>query len=258
MGIRYLWIDSLCILQDDSEDWKHESSQMATVYSKSSVTIAASNAKNNSVGCFAARNSRKHVHIDFTSKSGTSGLLQAFRLPVENMVHSRRYKEMNDESLSARAWVLQERILSHRILHFCSDQMYFECNHTFVSEDGLVEQGRYNSIYPGPVEAKSDESDNKQAIRMLWYNLLRNYSGRLLTKASDRLPAMSGLAQIFKDLLQDEYVAGLWSKSMVEELAWQPDGPRPEYVPHEQSSSVAPSWSCKSIRSFKSIVSMSS
>jgi hypothetical protein len=81
-GVRYIWIDSLCICQDDGEDWQRESAKMASVYSNSYLNIAATFAKDSTRGCFAVRPPRRHVSIDYTSPKGESGELLAFLLPL--------------------------------------------------------------------------------------------------------------------------------------------------------------------------------
>lgn len=60
LHVRYLWIDSLCIIQDDSEDWAVQSSEMAQIYSGAVMTIAASSAKDGSAGLFAKRSPSSH------------------------------------------------------------------------------------------------------------------------------------------------------------------------------------------------------
>jgi hypothetical protein len=96
VGTCYLWIDSLCICQDDAADWERESANMAVVYTNSYLTIAASGAQNNAAGCFSRHLGRRHIPIEFTAGDGTSGQLLAFRLPLDKAAHTRRYLEMED------------------------------------------------------------------------------------------------------------------------------------------------------------------
>lgn len=180
VGVRNLWIDSLCICQDNSADWERESANMAAVYAKSYLTIAATNAKSNSVGCFVRHPARRHIPVDFTAEDGTSGVLLAFRLPLDKASLSRRYLEMAEEPLTTRAWALQERAMAHRVLHYCTEQMCYECNEEFLTEDGLREEGRLNSLWPSsksiyePMLRRSQRS----ADHALWYRSLRDYTSR--------------------------------------------------------------------------------
>lgn len=113
LGFRYLWIDSLCIIQDSAQDWLNESMTMEKVYKCSALNIAASDATDSSGGCFKKRNPQMLNHYSFT--------LQVDGSPKEHwLVEGSRWKDFLENSpLYQRAWVLQESLLSPRILH-CS------------------------------------------------------------------------------------------------------------------------------------------
>jgi hypothetical protein len=245
VGLRYLWIDSLCICQDDSEDWDRESANMSAVYPNSYLTIAATAARNNAVGCFIRRPGRRHIPIEFTTEDCTNGQLLAFQLPLNKAPLSQRYLEMKDQLLTKRAWATQERTISQRILHYCVDQMYYECNEEITSEDGLREQGRYNSLFPSLVSTFKPilrESRHSTEIA-IWYHLLEDYSSRQLTKPSDKLPALSGLAWVLGARIKGEYVAGLWSNALIEGLAWSRLGGYSNPMTTAPRAYRAPSWS---------------
>ena len=143
LNVRYLWIDSLCIIQDDMEDWAMESGRMDSVYTNSVFTIAADHAKDGRSGCFNNRPSRKYVTIDGIKHNDTEKTVEAF-LFLPGLYSMRGDKvELRGEALSARAWAFQERVLSIRALHFCSDQMYYECDNEFISEDSHQVEDRW-------------------------------------------------------------------------------------------------------------------
>jgi hypothetical protein len=121
LGIRYIWIDSLCIVQNDSEDWSTEAAKMHSVYSNSFLTISITGAKDGSVGCFANRSLKEYVKLPHTAKNGINGDAFAFALPVDKEADTNKYITMDAEPLSDRSSCFQERVLSRRILHFASD-----------------------------------------------------------------------------------------------------------------------------------------
>jgi len=123
LGKRYLWIDSICIIQygDDLEDWRKESGRMGKTFGNACVTIAATSAGDANQG-FLERPRLEDPNSQwakvYTSTHGTlyiSCIRDDFHSDVENGV------------LNQRAWVLQERALSRRTIHFTTNQTYWEC-----------------------------------------------------------------------------------------------------------------------------------
>lgn len=256
LGIRYIWIDSLCICQDDVKDWERESARMAAVYSNAYVTIAATGGPDASHGLFFDRPGRPYLRTTLkpSTTSGMGGDVLIFPLG-KSKEFVRKYRvNMVGEPLASRGWAFQERLLSRRILHFASDQISFECLEGTVMEDGLRMVSRYFHAHPGKgAEERSvlgrqshGEEEAKPGLYQRnavhwWCALLRTYSDLKLTFASDKFPALSGVANIYAGLLDDEYVAGLWRKTLIVGLCWQSLGCAAveEYR--------APSWSWASV-----------
>lgn len=116
LGIPYLWIDSLCIIQEDEKDWEEEAGKMEEIFSSSYCTIAADSAASSLAGFLNERLPRVCVSIE--TPRGPLYLAEAidsFDADVENGI------------LNSRGWVLQERVLSRRTIHFTSTQVYWEC-----------------------------------------------------------------------------------------------------------------------------------
>ncbi|OCL09511.1 hypothetical protein AOQ84DRAFT_220794 [Glonium stellatum] len=137
---------------------------------------------------------------------------------------------LRQEPLMSRAWTLRERYLSHRILHFGTDQMFWECDSGLFSESG-----NWTARYTGLNDALDVVLDEAGTF---WYLLLETYSVRKITYGRDKFPALSGLVDEFRRRFNDQYVAGLWWKDMCVGLAWVARG-----FLKQPSEWRAPSWS---------------
>ncbi|KAL0934595.1 heterokaryon incompatibility protein [Colletotrichum truncatum] len=253
LGSRYLWIDSLCICQDDLKDWERESAQMAAVYSNSYLTLAAAKSDNANGGLLSARTPKTYVKLPCSSSSNGDYIL-ASALPLDKEVIHNYHVQMREEPLTTRAWSLQERVLARRVLHFASNQMYWECLEGFEAEEGLKLPYSLPSISEDPQisayvenQAKRKTKKSPKAVELSnpsmsnWNSLLWEYGPREMTNPADKLPAISGIARALNKTLDDEYLAGLWRGSLLEGLCWEP-------LSCEASDTYrAPSWSWASV-----------
>lgn len=120
LGKRFLWIDSLCIIQDDKQDWEKESKLMEQVFSSAYCTIAATSAGDSTEGFLHSNHSpssTQFVSVPYTLKSPLY-VCQA----IDDFG-----RDVLEGKLNQRAWVLQERALSHRTIHITKTQTYWEC-----------------------------------------------------------------------------------------------------------------------------------
>ena len=117
LGIRYIWIDSLCIVQDDTEDWYQESARMERVFSNAYCTVAASSAKSSIDGFLSRPQKRNHMKL---SSPGNEDLFVCY--DIDNF-----RQDVELSPLSQRGWVLQERALSRRSIYYTNTQVYWEC-----------------------------------------------------------------------------------------------------------------------------------
>ncbi|KAJ3473215.1 hypothetical protein NLG97_g10444 [Lecanicillium saksenae] len=125
LGLQYLWIDSLCV-PGNLEEWQRSSPEAGAVYANAYVTISATGTSDTSQGLFAPRAERKYAHIPYVSEAGASGTVLAFSLPRPKEVQREQHIQMGDEPASAGVWTFQERVLSPRVVHFASDQVYHD------------------------------------------------------------------------------------------------------------------------------------
>lgn len=246
LNILYIWIDSLCIIQDSNDDWVHESARMCDIYGNAFLTIAATRARNCSEGFLGPRKGPEYTNIPF-HLNGIYGNVAIFPMHLSRVNPWNGIIGLEDEPLSKRAWALQERYLPPRTLHFSSTQMYFECRSEFYPQDRHLEHN--SSKMDFKIHRRATAKDNNPADP--WYNIVQRYTERYLTVESDKLPAIGGLAErVFLERglnngPGDEYVAGLWRNNLLSDLIWQ------TFVEDIKRSTptsyTAPSWSWASV-----------
>lgn len=233
LKIRYLWIDSLCIIQDDVQDWRIESSRMCDIYSNAYLTIAATVASDDSQGFLRQRRSRiACLELAYPNQE----TIRLFLKP--DKANDEYFMDVCDGPLHSRAWTLQERLLSRRILGFASNQIYWECRgHKLQKESG-------NRSTPPGYLALLQPFKGDEDLRGLWHRLVEEYTERSLTDPQDKLVALEGLVKRFAATSGDTFVAGLWKRHFLDDLMWRPypgvsHSPSPVYR--------APSWSWASM-----------
>ena len=256
LGLRYLWVDSLCIIQDSLSDWEKQCMEMARIYRDSYVTLAGPAASGCETGFLHLRPTSDQVTIQLDDEElELEVALSCYDVGGE----SHCFWPERDSPLAKRAWVLQERMLSGRTLYFGTSRMYLEC-HTNVSFEDchypiVWEEKGVDMVIKHKVDDLHGETDRFK----YWYALVSTYSGLDITKRTDRLPAFSGLASEFGRLTRQRYgperyhyAAGHWQEDMPRSLAWftSPEDQTTErrhWASASASASVtqyiAPSWS---------------
>ncbi|KAF2419879.1 HET-domain-containing protein, partial [Tothia fuscella] len=276
--IRYIWIDSLCIVQDDDEDWNSEAAQMYEVYTNSYCNISATAAKNSEEGLFFSRSPQQlwgdeiNLNTEGIPKARTRELGNQTlgheplirRCDILDMSFWER--EVDKAPVNVRGWVLQERLLPPRVLHFCKHQIAWECRCLDAAEQfahgvpsmglqvGNVEQrSSLKSLLPDihsrrPVS--SILSEVSDAAHERWKKVVERFLKTGLTKEKDKLIALAGIAELMSNQIRGRYIAGMWEKYLPSQLLWYVE---PVYdngllsYPSRRPAYRAPSFSWASI-----------
>lgn len=210
LNVRYLWVDSLCILQDDPVDWEEQSAKMASIYEGSYITLAATCASSCTEGFLSQRqqNSRT-VCLDMYKNSYQIRV----RTPIEHREFFHGWYHGNPYPLFNRAWVLQERVLAARVIHFTKKELVFECRN-----GSRCECGNEDDLPPMLKQSLGFRFENDDSLD-LWHNIVANYTSMRMTHDGDILPALSAIASSISPLLGD-YKAGMWKDYLLRDLMW--------------------------------------
>jgi len=257
LGLRYLWIDALCIIQECPKDWAKENQNMGNIYKNSHITIAPIAIKSCWDGSLQHRdefvNGRLRQMAQIRSSVKSYPVPSSIFYLVERLgdaISLDSIQKDDDPGLwSRRGWTFQEYQLSPRILGFGQHYLYFDCRDGQQTERGQ----RGISLETGRAIFKIKGSDAHPSLGYVneyseWYEIIGNlYSSRNFTKQSDRLPALTRFAKEWENMINnggksDRYVAGLWKKDIPRGLLWRSQSKRSRPLDY-----ASPSWSWASI-----------
>lgn len=277
LGVRYIWIDCLCIIQDSVPDWEVESLEMRRIYSNSVVNLSATGAPNNSFG-----------FLDVLDKP--LALLPQIRPPWISEVDAPWrvidpffwWAEVTKTPLMKRGWVFPERFLAPRVLHFGAQQMLWECASMDACEiypDGLIDytqsightrfknldafistttQLRLDSSSPVGSTPITQDPRLDDDLLQYWCDTVEAYTRTDLTQRNDKLIAVAGVAEMMSGLYKalgadsSAYAAGIFTHHILPMLEWHGHSPWTVRSKFATSGSRppgyrAPSWSWASI-----------
>jgi hypothetical protein len=283
LGLRRLWIDSLCIQQDSKEDWRYESQRMGPYYRNCTICIAATSSANSGKSFEIAE---RPSMVSSSSTDPGNGLFNLLAYPLDLMEEKPHFGHSNNLEtalgsfpLLTRAWVLQERWLSPRVLHFCGSEVVFECAQLTTCECGQARQSFVDRIRPSTdvrMTTTSHEGLISKRIQLAdfgWDLFVTTYSALRITYSTDRLIAISGLASTLYDMRYKFneggehgklplYLAGLWRMDLTRDMSWfvgptmisrKDNDSKAEAIGTERvrkskpTTYIAPSWSWASI-----------
>jgi Heterokaryon incompatibility protein (HET) len=240
LKIPYLWVDSLCIIQDSEQDWQSEATDMANVYGHAYCNLAATHSQDCNGGLFWNQNPDTVRPIVITPS-----LQPHFEEPLVLFDEDLWNKRIKNAPLNKRGWVLQERTMASRTIHFTYDQILWECHQTRKSQYFPTalpgeERGKWPRVHGLQAPQTSDE---KRDLTLLWNSLVRTYTNCHITRPEDKLVAIGATAAHIHSQTGDEYCAGLWRQDMPRNLAWLPWPARGKHPAVYR----APSWSWASV-----------
>ncbi|MCJ1251179.1 hypothetical protein MMC30_008410 [Trapelia coarctata] len=296
LRIRYLWIDSLCIIQDSAEDWLGQAAVMGAIYKYSCLSIGAASARDDDGGCFYDRDGDvvRPLYLKILGEptkrvSKTSSLsrrLFYFNISThkddpddayhEELEYSRWlspgtylitdclawFTGVTTAPLYSRAWTVQERLLAPRILHYGSEQLFWECEELDACE-AYPQGSPQKSLFLQPFKqsspydlallpfeqmdfrARIDREDKKSThVLDAWDVIVMAYAQGNLTRPEDKLVAIAGIVEELRPLMQCEFHAGLWGRYLERQLAWWAGMLRSRPLIYR-----GPSWSWVSVQS---------
>ncbi|KAF2280703.1 HET-domain-containing protein [Westerdykella ornata] len=268
LNIKFIWIDSICIIQqgDNLADWRREAPKMAQYYQFSVFTLAGT-AEDMTGGLLQPypRDSvpwaSKLVRLPYRDKAGAvAGDFYAYirRVPLVGEYMD----QVRSSILFRRGWILQEWLLSKRLLWYTPNGLFFECQQELPRsyDQAQIAFGRAGAELQAHLQLKASFHFSNSDILSFWYHALEVYSGQHLTKPElDRILAVGGLAKEVAQILADPerlasreneaqnevYVAGLWLRDIYHGLLWEK-----EHHASEQDTKTVdktPSWSWASL-----------
>ncbi|KAK8172595.1 heterokaryon incompatibility protein-domain-containing protein [Phyllosticta citrichinensis] len=215
LGYRYLWIDSICIVQDSTRSWKWNSEVMDRIYSNAEFTI-----------CAADGNSAKAGLVAFDKPEASSEqIIERCASGVRLMISRDVESQIASSAWNKRAWTFQERLLSHRCLIFTQGRVFFQCRRATFSED-IVTSPQASAISAWSLDLVRSPLVllSKLKERPFWFymNCVQLFSGRRLTKSTDVLAAFNGVSNLIEGAMTGPLAFGLPTSHFDLALLWTP------------------------------------
>ena len=249
LGLQYLWIDALCIIQDDLSDWEVESREMSSIYGDAHLVIGADGAKGAQEGFLRDLPEYNSLHADEMSAlvavvDDEQADVYVSECPEHydtcsllNMaIVSEQYQDVIENPLSQRAWAFQEQLLARRMVHFTKEEMVWECRSRYRCECTQFDDFRQRTFRDDYI------SGDTATMGIQWYSFVNEVCGRQLTFQTDILPCLSGIAAQMEASMMGRYLAGLWEEDLLLGLTWSYKQLQTRISPQQ-----APSWSWASL-----------
>ncbi|KAK4119783.1 HET-domain-containing protein [Parathielavia appendiculata] len=237
LGIEYVWIDRLCIVQGSSTDFARQAPKMGTIYGNATLTIAAASATSESDRILVERDLKWSTY-DLKITEPSMGKL-SFQVRRRSQPLGMEARGGDYGKVSTRAWIWQERMLSARTIFFTQSALKFECH--------------AHSIWEGFGEGVTGPSWSAQLDNVTyktWMNLVEEYTQRDITRPADRLPAMAATMRRIAKARGWSPLYGMWASAPIDSLGWHAkewDGPGFRHLCRVHPGFYAPTWSWASV-----------
>ncbi|KAJ4303821.1 hypothetical protein N0V90_002722 [Kalmusia sp. IMI 367209] len=251
IGLQYLWVDALCILQDSSADKTTELPKMRKIYESAAVTLIAAVARSATEGFLHHQIQTPHAIPPILIPSRTQSTYNII------LSYPAAYERRSDP-INLRAWTFQELLLSPRAILFSYRGLEFVDRNHIPAADGST-SGRDPQLPSLPWFSRLFRLTHidPENLRSVWLTVRGEYSRRNLSYAGDKLVAISAVAEEIGQGYGGRYLAGLWEKDLESELKWSradatyvnEPGTIQTKIGGRPSEYVAPSWSWAAIES---------
>ncbi|KAK8103230.1 hypothetical protein PG984_016376 [Apiospora sp. TS-2023a] len=240
LNLKYLWIDSLCIIQNDTEDWKVQASQMSNIYSGAYVTIAATSSSDGDNGIFHTVSTITISPVEADRSDLLSSSIRGISPAPHGAPHGILAPPVRSTFRSSHVVGFFKNVYCRRDSSTSPDMR--SCWNAWITKCGMAAS---KSPWLGKWDFHGCNNPNDFTTQ--WYDLIGEYSALQLTYASDKIPALAGIARHFGTRCRNYlgcYVAGLWEKNLAQDLIWHV---RLGGVSTRPETSTVPSWSWASV-----------
>lgn len=245
VGFEYLWIDSLCIIQDDKTDTEREIARMHSIYSGSALNLLADSATDCDGGFFGGGQfSATPAAVTIVPKRYAYEQVLDHPVAYIALLDGWARTALKEGTTARRAWCVQERMLALRMVQFTRTQAFWQCKSLIASElfpqgslwsdssgvrDGMKDPEEPFHLYKSDGQAGSIDKiiDNLVASHQVsehWNSFVRYYSQSALTFEDDRYSAMAGvIGRIMnqRPKFTQDYIVGTWRQHLPVSLAWE-------------------------------------